>query len=78
MSKTCCCCIPLYYGVAIIGAFNMFSLINVALQAPALKEKTAITITVVAQLALCIAFANALLFDSNIKGRKYLLICFAL
>ena len=31
MSQKCCFCIPLLYGVALIGAFKMFNLINVIL-----------------------------------------------
>ena len=59
-----------------IGALRLFSLINVAVAIPVTDEKLTGSILAIIELAVCIAFANALLFDGSLQARKMLLYVF--
>ena len=76
MSQKCCFCIPLLYGVILIGAFKMFNLINVILTVQLSKDKTWSAMTIVVEGVVCIAFAYALLFRGSLSARRQLLFVF--
>ena len=76
MSQKCCFCIPLLYGVGLIGAFKMFNLINVILTVQLSTDKVWSAITIVVEGTVCVAFAYALLFQSSLSARRQLLFVF--
>ena len=73
MTGTCCWCIPLYYGVAILGAFELFGLLSSVFELPAEEDLIWSSFLVPISLFTCAAFAYALLATESLIARKWLL-----
>ena len=73
MSEKCCCCIPLYYAVATIGVLKLGNMLNVAVSIPNSEIKIIPILVVVVEFGICVAFANALLFERSLNARRVLL-----